>query len=75
MAARGVSPGRIPSRLARVRSLAAAVRSGGARLGGARCGQLAHAAQTGAARHGGAMMAAIAVALAFQFPLSGLWHG
>jgi uncharacterized membrane protein len=31
-------------------------------------------AQTGLGRHGGAMMAAIAVALAFQFPLSALWH-
>jgi uncharacterized membrane protein len=36
---------------------------------------LVHAAKTGAARHGGAMMAALAVALAFQFPLSSLWHG
>jgi uncharacterized membrane protein len=36
---------------------------------------LAHAAKTGAARHGAAMMAAIAVALAFQFPVSALWHG
>jgi hypothetical protein len=36
---------------------------------------LVHAAKTGAARHGAAMMAAIAVALAFQFPLSALWHG
>ena len=36
---------------------------------------LVHSAQAGAARHGGAMMAAIAVALAFQFPLSDLWHG
>jgi uncharacterized membrane protein len=33
-----------------------------------------HAATSGAARHGGAMMAAIAVALAFQFPLATLWH-
>jgi len=33
------------------------------------------AAQFGAARHGGAMMAAVALALAFQFPLSNLWHG
>jgi uncharacterized membrane protein len=32
-------------------------------------------ARQGAARHGAAMMAAIAVALAFQFPLSGLWNG
>ena len=29
----------------------------------------------GLARHGPAMMAALAVALAFQFPLSDLWHG
>lgn len=36
---------------------------------------LIHAAQTGIARHGGAMIAAVTVALAFQFPLSGLWHG
>jgi uncharacterized membrane protein len=36
---------------------------------------LVAAALTGAARHGGAMMAAIAVALAFQFPISALWHG
>ena len=35
---------------------------------------LVHATQMGLVRHGGAMMAAIAVALAFQFPLSGLWH-
>lgn len=33
------------------------------------------AAKGGLARHGGAMMAAIAVALAFQFPLNGLWQG
>jgi uncharacterized membrane protein len=32
-------------------------------------------ARAGASRHGAAMMAAIAVALAFQYPLSGLWHG
>lgn len=36
---------------------------------------LVHSARTGAARHGGAMMAAVAVALAFQFPLSSLWQG
>jgi uncharacterized membrane protein len=30
--------------------------------------------QAGMARHGGAMMAAIAVALAFQFPLNELWQ-
>jgi uncharacterized membrane protein len=28
-----------------------------------------------ASRHGAAMMAALAVALAFQYPLSNLWHG
>ncbi len=33
------------------------------------------AARAGLARHGGAMMAAIAVALAFQYPLSYLWQG
>jgi uncharacterized membrane protein len=32
-------------------------------------------ARQAAARHGAAMMAAVAVALAFQFPLSGLWNG
>ncbi|MGH3249510.1 MAG: DUF2079 domain-containing protein [Trebonia sp.] len=35
---------------------------------------LFRAVRVGLARHGGAMMAAIAVALAFQFPLSGLWQ-
>ncbi|HEY6496861.1 MAG TPA: DUF2079 domain-containing protein [Trebonia sp.] len=35
---------------------------------------VARAARSGVARHGGAMMAAIAVALAFQFPLSNLWQ-
>ena len=29
----------------------------------------------GLARHGPPMMAAVAVALAFQFPVSGLWQG
>jgi uncharacterized membrane protein len=36
---------------------------------------LVHAGRRGAARHGGAMMAAVAVALAFQYPLSNLWQG
>jgi uncharacterized membrane protein len=31
-------------------------------------------ARAGAARHGAAMMAALTVALAFQYPLSNLWH-
>jgi len=31
--------------------------------------------RAGLARHGAPMMAAIAVALAFQFPLNSLWHG
>ncbi|HXT91070.1 MAG TPA: DUF2079 domain-containing protein [Trebonia sp.] len=35
---------------------------------------LVHATQMGLVRHGGAMMAAIAIALTFQFPLSNLWH-
>jgi uncharacterized membrane protein len=37
--------------------------------------KVARAARSGIARHGAAMMAAVAVALAFQFPLSTLWHG
>jgi uncharacterized membrane protein len=36
--------------------------------------RLVRPAQAGTARHGGAMMAMIALALAFQFPLSNLWH-
>jgi uncharacterized membrane protein len=40
-----------------------------------RARDLLHLAQRAAVRHGGAMMAAVAVALAFQFPLSDLWHG
>jgi hypothetical protein len=32
-------------------------------------------ASAAAGRHGAAMMAAVAVAMAFQFPLSGLWNG
>jgi uncharacterized membrane protein len=32
-------------------------------------------ARAAASRHGAAMMVAIAVALAFQYPLSGLWNG
>ena len=40
-----------------------------------RVSDLVRSAQVAAVRHGGAMMAAIAVALAFQFPLSNLWHG
>jgi uncharacterized membrane protein len=35
---------------------------------------LVHSAQVGAVRHGGAAMAAVAVALVFQFPLSQLWQ-
>jgi uncharacterized membrane protein len=40
----------------------------------ARTLEVFRAARAGIARHGGPMMAAIAVALAFQFPLSSLWH-
>jgi uncharacterized membrane protein len=39
-----------------------------------RARDLLHLAQAAAVRHGGAVMAAVAVALAFQFPLSDLWH-
>jgi uncharacterized membrane protein len=41
----------------------------------ARALEVFRAARAGIARHGGPLMAAIAVALAFQFPLSNLWHG
>jgi hypothetical protein len=40
----------------------------------ARVAALARAARAGLARHGAAMAAGVAVALAFQFPLSGLWQ-
>ena len=36
---------------------------------------LAAAARAGVARHGAPMMAAVAVTLCFQFPVSKLWHG
>jgi len=42
---------------------------------GDRGGAVAVSARDGLTRHAPAMMAAIAVALAFQFPLSDLWHG
>jgi uncharacterized membrane protein len=47
------------------------------RLGGLgdRLGGLEISLRDGLARHGAPMMAAVAVALAFQFPLSGLWQG
>jgi uncharacterized membrane protein len=57
----------------RVPALAWPVSPAGPRPAGGLRG-LVHAAQVGIVRHGGAMMAAITVALAFQFPLSGLWH-
>jgi uncharacterized membrane protein len=40
-----------------------------------RARDLLHLTQAAAVRHGGAVMAAVALALAFQFPLSDLWHG
>jgi uncharacterized membrane protein len=45
------------------------------RLLAARTVEWFRAARAGVARHAGPMMAVIAVALAFQFPLSNLWHG
>ena len=70
------SPGRRTRQAARRRRDRAPRRSGSthSRAGG-RARRLVRSAQAGIARHGGAMMAAIAVALAFQFPLSSLWHG
>jgi uncharacterized membrane protein len=47
---------------------------GAVRQAGAAVRQAVRPARTGVARHGPAMMAAVAVALAFQFPLSGLWQ-
>jgi uncharacterized membrane protein len=49
----------------------------GDRIGGvgARAGGLGVSLRDGLARHGAPMMAAVAVALAFQFPLSDLWQG
>jgi uncharacterized membrane protein len=49
----------------------------GDRIGvvGARVGGLGISLRDGLARHAAPMMAAVAVALAFQFPLSGLWQG
>jgi hypothetical protein len=37
-------------------------------------GELWTSTRIAAARHGAAMMAAITVALAFQFPINGIWH-
>jgi uncharacterized membrane protein len=42
---------------------------------GDRAGGLGISLRDGLARHAAPMMAAVAVALAFQFPLSGLWQG
>jgi uncharacterized membrane protein len=44
------------------------------RLLAARTLEVFRATRAGVARHGGPMMAVIAVALIFQFPLSNLWH-
>jgi uncharacterized membrane protein len=70
---RAVGPGRRPGwlsgRLAVLGGLRGGVRGGRLR-GGVRGGL-----RGGLARHGPPMMAAVAVALAFQFPLSDLWQG
>jgi hypothetical protein len=47
---------------------------GPVRLLAARTLEVFRATRAGVARHGGPMMAIAAVALAFQFPLSNLWH-
>ncbi len=39
-----------------------------------RVGDLVHSVQVAAVRHGGAVMATVAVALCFQFPVSALWQ-
>jgi uncharacterized membrane protein len=62
--------------IARWRAVAShgAASHGGASHGGASLGGLAWSVRGGLARHGAPMMAALAVALAFQFPVSDLWH-
>ena len=57
-----------------IAAAAAMARWRGADAGGARIRPWA-GARVGLARHGAPMMAAIAVALVFQFPLGTLWHG
>jgi len=79
---RAVGPARRPgglNRLGRLGRLGRLNRLG--RLGrpigalGDRAGGLWTGVRGGLARHAAAMMAAVAVTLAFQFPLSDLWHG
>jgi uncharacterized membrane protein len=67
---RAVGPARRPGLGSRLGVL-------GSRMGvlGGRMGGLGRSLRGGLARHGPPMMAAVAVALAFQFPLSGLWQG
>jgi uncharacterized membrane protein len=79
---RAVGPGRRPGWLSGWLSGRLAVlgdRMGvlGDRLGvlGGRVGGLGSSLRGGLARHAPPMMAAVAVALAFQFPLSDLWQG
>jgi uncharacterized membrane protein len=73
---RVVGPGRRPGLGGRLGALGALGVLGG-RLGGlgGRVGRLGGSLRGGLARHAPPMMAAVAVALAFQFPLSGLWQG
>jgi uncharacterized membrane protein len=73
--AQAASPALAPGRQGRfgsrsVRGLVRAVRGLVSAVRG-----LVSAVRAGLARHGAAMMAAVAVAFAFQFPLSNLWHG
>jgi uncharacterized membrane protein len=51
------------------------VLTGGYRAPRALAGDASRALRAGLVRYGGALMAGIAVILAFQFPLSDLWHG
>jgi uncharacterized membrane protein len=68
---RSAAPDGRPGPLGRLRAVLGD-RIGG--LGDRFCG-LVISLRDGLARHGAPMMAAVAVALAFQFPLSGLWQG
>jgi uncharacterized membrane protein len=85
---RAVGPGRRPGwlsgwlsgRLAVLGDRMGALGALGGRLGAlggrvGRVGRVGGSLRGGLARHAPPMMAAVAVALAFQFPLSGLWQG
>jgi uncharacterized membrane protein len=72
---RAADAARLQGGLGGARVRAAAARADGARGDGRPWAGLPASLRAGLARHGAPMMAAVAVAMAFQFPLSTLWHG